>query len=63
MRTSRSPVRASADAHRKTGVFREALREAIADGDVLRTSRNTYAAPGPDQDRVEDNDASVNAPD
>jgi hypothetical protein len=25
------------------GVFREALREAIADGDIRRTSRNTYA--------------------
>jgi len=25
------------------GVFRETLREAIADGDIRRTSRNTYA--------------------
>jgi hypothetical protein len=27
------------------GVFRETLREAIADGDIRRTSRNTYAPP------------------
>ena len=26
------------------GVFRETLREAIADGDIRRTSRHTYAA-------------------
>jgi hypothetical protein len=30
------------------GVFREALREATADGDIRRTSRNTYAPPDHD---------------
>jgi len=31
-------------------VFREALREATADGDIRRTSRNTYAPVEPGDD-------------
>jgi hypothetical protein len=32
------------------GVFRETLREATADGDIRRTSRNTYAPAADDND-------------